>query len=460
MPSEYYRPIPTPSNTVVVTNTTEYEAAYAAASYGWRISVQEGDYDDLVYTHAKSGIQVICEGHVKVTGGIYVTGDDNWFLGMEMTDPLFTSTNLFGNSGKNNSFINCWSHHAGADFVSSIGDFGADEGGGTLVYGCVFHDSRHVVYVQNKSTNPTKYYAHNFISRALIDHEGQGEYCVHLYSSDKLKVRNVHFLQNIISEGQVLVGASDAGVSYGTRWEGNIFDQANWRGTYNNPGEITFKDNQMYKIFPGTSRMIDIDDLHGYGEAWEGPPRYPQNHTFTGNMIYNAGSVDSVNVEMKYLDSSGNLHFGDGPQRPASDGDVFDNNTWQGVLRNTIKANGVGLFTTSLATWRSNTSGYGNQWDTNSTAPSGPPDDTYTIWQNEYDADRAMIFAWGDGATVTVTLPRVGDIYDVYDQWGTPLFTGDTEYDVPTDGVAFIGIVKYTAPDPTNIGRTGSGCNQ
>lgn len=445
MPNEWYRSIPAPTADRTATNVATFDTAYVASAAGAhdKITMRGGTYN-MIRSLTKDGLQIVAYPgeHVIIVGGIYfTTANDCWMIGQEITDPTNTSpTFLLGNTGKNNSFINIWSHHSGNDELSSIGDFGADTGGGTLVYGCVFHNTRHVVYVQNKSTNPTKYYAHNFLSRATIDGEGQGEYLVHLYSSDDEKVRNVHFLENIFSEGQCLVGASENAVSYGTRWERNNFERAIWRGTYNNPGEITFKDNKMFKHFAGTSRMIDLDDMHGANEAFNVPP-YPQINTFTGNMIYNTGGIDSINIEAKYLDSGGNLHFGDGPLRS---NDNFDNNIYQGVLRNTVKANGVGLFTTVLATWRSNTNGYGCQYDTNSTAPGGAPSDYYTIYQNDYDPDRAMIFAWGAGATVPIVLPRVGAIYDVYDQWGAALFSGGTNYNVPTNTIGFTGIIKYT----------------
>lgn len=448
MPNEWYRAIPAQTADRTVTNVAQFDTAYAASTGGAhdRITMRGGTYN-MARQITKSGLQIVAYPgeHVIIVGGLYfTTANDCWLIGIELTDPTNTSpTYLLGNTGKNNSFINLWSHHSGNDELSSIGDFGADTGGGSLIYGCVFHNTRHVIYIQNKSTNPTKYVAHNFLSRATIDGEGQGEYLVHLYSSDDEKVRNVHFLENIFSEGQCLVGASENAVSYDSRWERNNFERCGWRGTYNNPGEITFKNNKMFKRFPGTSRMIDLDDMHGANEAFN-IPNYPQINTFTGNMIYNAGeggNYDSINIEAKYLDSGGNLHFGDGPLRAD---DNFDNNIYQGVLRNTVKANGVGLFTTSLATWRSNTAGYGCQYDTNSTAPAGAPADYYIIYQNDYDVDRAMIFAWGAGATVPVVLPRQGAIYDVYDQWGAPLFSGGTNYNVPTNTIGFSGIIKYT----------------
>lgn len=465
MPGAWYRPIPPPVQTRVVNNVSEYDSAYTASANGDRIQFNAGTY--VMNRIVQKELQFMASGHVQIKGKMRWKADNIFVYGMEGTFPdessvspvvLDGSVDAWVAAANNISFINCWVHDFNLDGRNCILNPGGN--GGTLYYGSVFHDSRHILYLQNTRLEAPLWIAHCFVGDVETSVDPANAYNFHINSTGaSANVQNVKIHENIVANGPNIYAAGDTqgGVSVQFamhEWKNNFLYRTSIRNS-NRPLEIIIDANHFYETLfewngGGGSSHIGAQFLHGDNEAAL-VPLYVHNSIITNNLFHKPSDLNVVNYacrSSRYA-TIGGREDGLTPWRPPASGDQYDLNSFYGFFRSSMHANGNNQINiTSLASHRTITSGQGHQWDTNSTLTAGSPPDYYKIWQNDYDPDRAMIAVWNsDGiGTVPVTLSRAGDIYEIHDQWGTPVYSGGSSYNISpyASQKVWFGIIKYT----------------
>jgi hypothetical protein len=450
MPGLWYRAMPNPGTTRVVNTIAEFDTAYALSVNGDKIQMNAGSYSfgtppNETRIINKTGLQIVGNGHVTITGSFQCAAPSLWFKGLEITNPAGTNGGVV-TSNDSISVINCLIH----DFLDTgignpsgqciLNPYGNNN---QLLYGNVFYNSRHVCYLQNQDLDPINWFAHNYCGDVYTP-TGANSYLTHFYSAsgaDHANNWSIH--ENIFANGTCLSGADgNAEIVHNMEWVNNRFYRSGIR-QYNKPCEHIFKNNNLYEslfeLGSSSARILEWIRVHGQGE-FSFTYRHPTE--YTNNLIYNAQALNVYSMDLR------SDRYGAGGHDPGvallRTQDLVDNNSYYGTLRmncfaNNITANDM----TTLAAFRTATLNAGKQWDTNSTFTAGVPPNHYVIYQNDYDPDRAMIAVFRyTGANVPVTLPRAGDIYEIHNEWGSAAYSGGTSYNVTQQ--PFFGIIKYT----------------
>lgn len=473
MAGPWFRSMPNPGTTRVVTTVAQFDAAYAASIPGDRIQLNAGTY---VFTGGraidKPNIQIVGNGHALWDGFMTVGGAGAWIKDLEISDVDISELATLITVGADNvSIVNNWLHHTGwqptggAGYNAILNPAGF---GGTLIYGNVCHDTRHIMYLQNLTTEAKCWTAHNFIGDGG-DNQGSNSYGIHEFSSSSpLNERNWSHHENILANSRVVVaGQTVSEIVSVNEFKGNMYYRSSHRMYTNRPQEITFQNNRMYETAfemgsPGPSwPMLEFLWVHGAGETEFG---YLMPTTVTGCLFYKPdASILNWDLQTSAYVGPGIRLEGKQPLRSPATGELTDNNQYYGTFNATSNINNVfSVNMASLAAWRTATLNGGNQYDINSTFTAGVPPNYYIIWQNDYNPDRAMIAAFiYTGANMSVTLPRAGDIYDVKAQWSAAVYSGGTTYNVAPQGTtkAFFGIIKYTGGAMPQFARPNSDFN-
>lgn len=353
----------------------------------------------------KEGVVVRGIGHAIHDGTVDQQARNNWYIDMHNIKVDGSNINMYWEDDK---VINCVIEGDGQT-LEKVGIFVAGGGGSSkIVYGTNIRKKQDGIYIQN-SALATDYIAHNYIGDVVPSYNS---YAIHEYAQTADRNNNVHYVQNVFSNGTVLIGGqSNASLPLYNLFQECWFDHANARFDYKRPICVDLINNYFLNS--------ELNFEHFQGVSDEQTPPADEWSIVSGNKFYNPDGYHFRFQTSAYVNGTRE----DGTSRIRSV-DLWNNNEYYGQFKASFHADSIQAELTSLQQWRDFTRNAGKEFGTNdSNIPTGPPAKSWLI-PNDYNPDKAMLVLLG---MHSVILPRPATYAFAQDPYKTYTFQNGQE---------------------------------
>lgn len=407
---------------------TDLLATLSAAQPGDQLVMADGNYSGNI-TMDRVNVMLFCPGHCVLNGTVKLQGQNTWLVGLEI---IANAGNFVEMQAPDTVVMGCVIHGQGA--IWTVGILATNWPNQLIAFNTIF-DVQHGLYLQN-TLPANKWIVGNYIADVILPPDNNAR-TIHAYSESANKMEGMRFIKNITRNGQFLIG----GQVNATPPIDNSIDE-----------HLAFKSDLVlgYKRPEDTDVTSSIFLRSRYDSQWfwgEGEQVYtPTPITVTGNKFFNPTGTQVLITTSAYTPNRVQCS----PKLRTTD--TFDNNEYYGGFKNALCANGVNdVVVQPLSFWHTKTTNAGKKLDANSTSSSSAPANGYKLIQNEWDPNKATLAVWAfDGAaTVSVTLPNSGNVFQATNPYGTPVVAGNSGLNsIPIIGEFAVYAVKYSGPPP------------